>query len=874
MEKGATMHSLSDRLKEGKNSFLIENKKIIIQFIFTLFFIAIGIWFIEHEGAELPQIESTLTSARWVWVLGGVLLTALYILLQGLMYVFSFAATDCKVSLFDSTILFIKRNLISIFIPAGGVTSYVFFTDSLVEKGYSKSKILFASTINGFIGILTIVIIAIPAFMYSIFDGTIGSGEWFALGIIVLLIVTLFLVYRSIVNKTIIHRLLMKYIPKSEVFITNLQSHKIDGKKVIYTLLTSIVIDLLGIAFLYDAMLALNYPTSLYAATMGYLVSVVFMIVSPFLRGLGAIEVSMTFVLIRFGYGNVEAIAMTFLYRFFEFWIPLLVGVVTFLSKINKLLMRILPALFLMGLGIINIVSVLTPAIPGRLKNLSDFLPMEIIHASNYLVLIVGFFLLVTATFMLKGLRSAWLFAVAWTIISFVGHITKAIDYEEAIVSLFVFIVLLITHKEYYIKNNPKLRNVGLQTSLLLTFVAVAYGVVGFYFLDKKHFNIDFNFVQSFRFALQNYFLVGSDELIPTDAFAKNFLYSINISGVISISFLIYTLVQSYVPKKDVSEDESALANELLSLYGSSALDYFKTYSDKMIFISESKNAFIAYRIADNYAVALEDPVGKNSDEKKQCIIEFDKYCYENGLMSIFFRVSEQTLDIYRQLNKKELFLGQEGVVDISTFSLTGISKKSLRNAISKVKDRGYKATIHVPPVKDGVLQKVKLVSDEWLKETGRKEIKFSQGMFVWEELKQQTILTVENEEEKIVAFMNIIPDYVKDEATYDLMRKTKDAPNGVMDFILIELFNYLKTQDIKYLNLGFAPMSGINDPKTFRAKSMKFAYEKIKSFSQHKGLREYKEKFEPVWYNKYLIYKHDYDLLKAPSALSKVIKK
>jgi phosphatidylglycerol lysyltransferase len=293
-----------------------------------------------------------------------------------------------------------------------------------------------------------------------------------------------------------------------------------------------------------------------------------------------------------------------------------------------------------------------------------------------------------------------------------------------------------------------------------------------------------------------------------------------------------------------------------------------------MIFISESKNAFIAYRIADNYAVALEDPVGKNNEEKKQCIIEFDKYCYENGLMSIFFRVPEQTLDIYRQLNKKELFLGQEGIVDITTFSLTGISKKSLRNAISKVKDRGYKATIHIPPVKDGVLQKVKLVSDEWLKETGRKEIKFSQGMFVWEELKQQTILTVENEEEKIVAFMNIIPDYVKDEATYDLMRKTKDAPNGVMDFILIELFNYLKTKNIKYLNLGFAPMSGINDPKTFRAKSMKFAYEKIKSFSQHKGLREYKEKFEPVWYNKYLIYKHDYDLLKAPSALSKVIKK
>ncbi len=159
------------------------------------------------------------------------------------------------------------------------------------------------------------------------------------------------------------------------------------------------------------------------------------------------------------------------------------------------------------------------------------------------------------------------------------------------------------------------------------------------------------------------------------------------------------------------------------------------------------------------------------------------------------------------------------------------------------------------------------------MSDTGRKEIIFSQGMFAWEELKQQTIITVENAEEKIIAFLNIIPDYAKGEATYDLMRKTKDAPNGVMDFIMIELFNYLKSQNFSYVNLGFAPISGMNDPHTFTERSMKFAYEKIKSFSHFKGMREYKEKFEPVWYNKYLIYQDDYDLLQVPAVLSKVIK-
>jgi phosphatidylglycerol lysyltransferase len=131
----------------------------------------------------------------------------------------------------------------------------------------------------------------------------------------------------------------------------------------------------------------------------------------------------------------------------------------------------------------------------------------------------------------------------------------------------------------------------------------------------------------------------------------------------------------------------------------------------------------------------------------------------------------------------------------------------------------------------------------------------------------------VSNLEEKIIAFLNIIPDYAKNEGTYDLLRKTRDAPNGIMDYIIVEMYNYFRSKGIQYVNLGFAPMSGINDPHTFPERSMKFAYEKIRSFSQYKGLRDYKEKFCPVWYDKYLVYDNDYDLLQIPAALTNVLK-
>ncbi|MBK6284922.1 MAG: DUF2156 domain-containing protein [Draconibacterium sp.] len=78
-----------------------------------------------------------------------------------------------------------------------------------------------------------------------------------------------------------------------------------------------------------------------------------------------------------------------------------------------------------------------------------------------------------------------------------------------------------------------------------------------------------------------------------------------------------------------------------------------------------------------------------------------------------------------------------------------------------------------------------------------------------------------------------------------------------------------------KLFNCQFraCPMSGLDEPQNFPEKSMKFAYEKIKSFSHYKGLRDYKEKFSPQWQNEYLIYTHDYDLLQIPVVLAKVIK-
>lgn len=851
--------------------YIKENAKIILQAIFTFFFIGIAIFFFEHEQAELRQVKSALFTADWRWMVAGIVLTGLLIIAQGLMYVASFASCGNKVSLIDATILFLKRNFVSVFLPAGAVSSLIFFSGDIEKKGISKSQIHFSSSVYWFVGILTVIIIAVPAFSFSLFSGHIGANEWIGSGFLLLLIITFFILYKSIINKGIVYNYVIKIFPSSKAFTDDLENNKIDRKSFLLAVFYSLIIEIIGIAHLYVAMVALHFNPSFTAAILGYTIAVIYMIISPFLKGMGAIELSLTYLLTRFGFSTAEAISVTILYRFYEFWLPLLASAVSFLVKVNKLLMRVIPSLLLLILGVINIISVLTPANAQRLDRLKDFLPVDDINVSNYFVLATGLFLLVTSAFMLKGLRMAWYFALVLCVISIIGNLTKAIDYEEAIVSFIVMVILLVSRDEYYVKHDARLRNIGIQTTLLSIAAVIVYGSIGFYFLNKKHFHVDFNWYQSIRYTLQNYFLIGSRDLVPRDAFAQAFLYSINISGLATFSFLIYTLVSPYIKKSESEIAEQEQAKLLLQQYGKSSLDYFKTYYDKIIYKPEGINAFLAYRISGNYAVVLENPVAESTEEMKQCIISFDQYCYDMGLKNFYFRVPDKSLALFKDAGKKCLVVGQEGIVDLTGFNLQGGANKSIRNALKKVSEMGFYARVYTPPVKDGVLQKIKLVSDQWMKDKGGTEIVFSQGMFIWEELKEQTLITVENAEEKIVAFLNIIPDFVSGEGTYDLIRKTSDAPGGVMDFIMVELFNYLKSQQYTSVNLGFAPLSGIDSPSNFPERSMKFAYEKIRSFSHYKGLREFKNKFSPVWHHNYLIYEDDYDLLQLPGVLARV---
>lgn len=845
-------------------------KRFFWQAILAIFMLGTAIFFIKDQHIEVFQIKEQLANATLNYVFLGLFITVVYILAQGQMYVHSFRALKVKISLWEAVLLFLKRNLISVFLPAGGFSSLAFFTKGLSGEGISKSKIHLSSTIFAFCGILSVVIVAIPVLGVALLTTKLGQIELLSFVFLLLLTVFIIVAVYSITKKGWAYIRLSKINPSFALILDDMIDERVDQKQFWLTLLVSIFIEFIGIAHLYVCMLALGYHASIAASILGYIVMVILLIASPFLRGLGTIEVSLTFILAQFGFPIVAAATITLLFRFFEFWLPLAAGLLSFIAKKDNLILRILPAFIILILGVVNIISAISPAIPARLRLVRDILPEDLIVTSNALVMVTGLIFILISIFLLMGSKRAWYVAVALTILSIIGHLLKAADYEEALLALVACISLVYTRNNYKLKPSPKFIRVSYLICLYAIAAVFIYGVLGFYFINNRHFGADFNFVQSCKAVLKVIFFIDDKALIPLTPFGRRFEESIYIASGVVILFIVFSVFKPYFTKPYNTEEEFKDAERLVTQSGCSALDYFKTYPDKFLYFNEDKSAFISFKVTRHFALVLEDPVAANVDDKLLMIDQFEAWCKENGFIAAYYRVPAESLPFYTSIKKKFIPIGEEAVLNLTNFTLDGGKMKTTRSAVNRLTSEGYVFKVYKEPQKEGLLQKLQAVSDQWLKDLNQKEVAFTQGVFDKSILKHQTILTVEDAEEKIHAFLNLVPDYAPNEATYDLIRKATDAPNGVLDMLLAKTFLYLKEQGFESVNMGLAPLSGI-DGVDLTQKTIKYAYENLKAFAQFKGLRRYKDKFFPSWKKKYLVYSHHYHLLQVPRALKRI---
>jgi phosphatidylglycerol lysyltransferase len=529
-------------------------------------------------------------------------------------------------------------------------------------------------------------------------------------------------------------------------------------------------------------------------------------------------------------------------------------------------------ALATFGSGVLSLHSLVRPALAGRLALLHQLFPVEFPSLSRFLTMVVGFALIISSFNIYKRKRRAFQAVLVLACLSVVFHLTKGIDYEEALVSMLLVILLIAGRRTFTVRSAPlDLRSVSMRLGSALT-IGLAYGVAGFWFLDPRDFGIDFSMVQAASETLRYLALSRDPALLSHTSHAAWFLDSLSLMTTVMFGYIAILCYRPVVYRMHTLPQEHALAAAIARAHGRSALDFFKLWPDKSYFFSASKQAFVAYRVAGGFALALADPVGPQN-EIESIVREFSVYCADNGWGLAFYETLPDFVPIYERCGFSRLRLGEDAVVDLTTFTLEGSQRKGLRTAVQKVERQGIEARRFEPPQTDEMLAQLQSVSDEWLQIPGRRERQFTLGRFDIEYVRNCPVMAAVSDEGAVQAFVNVVPSYRRGEISIDLMRRRGEAPNGVMDFLLVKLMLDSRNRKFERFNLGMAPMSGfrVTEDASPEERAIHFFFQHLNFVFSFSGLRAYKAKFATRWEPCYVIHRAMLDLPRVGLALARV---
>lgn len=513
-------------------------------------------------------------------------------------------------------------------------------------------------------------------------------------------------------------------------------------------------------------------------------------------------------------------------------------------------------AAFLTGLvGVVNLVSAVTPNLDERNHWLKHFLPFDIRVSGHLFAALTGFVLLTLATNLLRRKRIAWLLTIGLLIISIFSHLIKGLDYEESFLSGVLLMQLLLMRDVFTAKSDRPSVAQGVRVLIAALLFTLAYGTIGFYLLDGK-FSENFSWSDAIAQTFAMFFTEDNAGLKPRSRFGDFFANSIYIIAASTIAYALFMLLRPVFLREPTTLRERQQARDIVEKYGCSSLAAFTLLSDKSYFFSPSGRSVIAYVAKGRGAIALGDPIGPFED-RKEVIVSFQLFCQRNDWYPAFYQILPNDIDLYKSLGFQVLKIGEEGIVDLQTFTLQGKAGKNLRTAINRMTKLGYEVKFYQPPIADELLHQLKTVSDEWLQLVQGSEKKFSLGWFEEAYLRECEIVTVQSSHGEIIAFTNIVLEYQLNEVTNDMMRHRKSIENGTMDFLFLSMFQHYKERSYDSFNIGLSALSGVGKTQESARleKVLHYLYKHLERFYNFQGLHAYKDKFHPRWESRYLVF-------------------
>ncbi|HEY5472005.1 MAG TPA: phosphatidylglycerol lysyltransferase domain-containing protein, partial [Candidatus Limnocylindrales bacterium] len=322
--------------------------------------------------------------------------------------------------------------------------------------------------------------------------------------------------------------------------------------------------------------------------------------------------------------------------------------------------------------------------------------------------------------------------------------------------------------------------------------------------------------------------------------------------------------VLSRVAEPPADPTTRARARAITDKYGCGALLPFQLGEDKLVFSPPDADGLVVYGMAGRTVVVLGDLIG-SPEASPQVFERFLAHCRRLDRVPVIYQASSAGRATFVGAGFRIFKVGEEAVVDLTTFDTTGRRRANLRHTITRCRKDGVTFRWFadgIPAEESALLDQLAAIDNTWRKTAGP-EMSFTISHFDRASMAWQPVSVAIGGLGTALGFTTYRKTGVDDGWVLDLMRRDPSGPPGVVEACIAEAALAMRDAGAKTLSLGLAPLAGldgVNGPweERFLANGGRMVHR----WYDVNGLARFKNKFDPYWIPRYGAIRRRRDLI------------
>ena len=511
------------------------------------------------------------------------------------------------------------------------------------------------------------------------------------------------------------------------------------------------------------------------------------------------------------------------------------------------------------AIGLLNIVSGVTPELSGRLQALRAHVPGALPHAAASATVVTGVLLVLLGHGLRRRKRRAWTAAIILLGASVGLHLAKGLDYEEAAVAAGLLAAGLPLRPHFYAAGDPRTRWRSLSSLVALT--ATDYAI-GLGLLDAHRDSIRgsaslWRMTQEIALGLVS--LDGP--LSYSNPRAADQVADVLLGlGVFTAVLTAYLLLRPAEPEGRLDPEAEATLRELLDRQGErDSLGYFALRHDKSVIFSATAKAAISYRVHSGVMLASGDPLG-DPEAWPGAITAFLAEAARHAWLPAVMGCSELGGEVWvREAGMRALELGDEAIVECDGFSLEGRPMRNVRQMVARVQRAGYACEIRrVRDLAPAEVVEIRRQAAAWRGAEVERGFSMALGRF-GEPADGDCVVVTARKDGQVRALLHFVP-WGTDGLSLELMRRDRTAEPGLNEFMIAEMLVAAPSLGVRRVSLNFAVFrSALERGERLGAGPILRAWRRLlliaSRWFQIESLYRFNAKFRPLWEPRFICY-------------------